>query len=73
MSVEEKIAALEEIMDLDEGSLNEESVLEEYEEWDSLSKLSLVAFAKRKFDIVLSTEKMKTFVTVKDICDTLKE
>lgn len=73
MSVEEKIAALEEIMDLDEGSLNEESVLDEYEEWDSLSKLSLVAFAKRKFDIVLSTEKMNAFVTVKDICDTLEE
>lgn len=73
MSVEEKIAALEEIMDLDEGSLNEESVLEEFEEWDSLSKLSLIAFAKRTFGIVLSTEKIKSFVTVKDICDMLKE
>lgn len=71
MSVEEKIAELEEIMDLDEGSLKEESVLEEFEEWDSLSKLSLIAFAKRKFGIVLSTEKIKGFVTVGDICDAL--
>lgn len=73
MSLEEKIANLEEIMDLDEGSLEVESVLGEYAEWDSLSKLSLIAFAKSKFGIVLSTEKLKSFVTVGDICNALKK
>lgn len=73
MSVQEKITELEEIMDLEEGSLKEESILEEYEEWDSLSKLSLIAFAKRRFGIVLSTEQIKMFVTVGDICSALKE
>ena len=34
MSNEEKIALMEEIMDLDEGELRLESVLSEYEEWD---------------------------------------
>lgn len=72
MSVEEKIAELEEIMDLDEGSLKEDSMLEDFEEWDSLSKLSLIAFAKREFGIILSTEKIKAFVTVGDICNELK-
>lgn len=37
MSLKEKITMLEELMDLDEGTLNASSVLEEYEEWDSLS------------------------------------
>lgn len=71
MSVEEKIAELEEIMDLDEGSLSQDSVLADFDEWDSLSKLSLIAFAKRKFGMVISTELMKSFVTVKDVCDAL--
>lgn len=73
MSVEEKIAELEEIMDLDEGSLSLESVLDEFEEWDSLSKLSLIAFAKQKFGITLSPAVIKTFVTVKDVCDALNK
>lgn len=73
MSMEELIAELEEIMDAEEGSFTLETVLEDIEEWDSLSKLSLAAFAKQKFDLVLSTEKIKSFVTIKDICDTLNE
>ena len=38
MSLEEKIALLEEIMDLDEGTLEADSLLDDFEEWDSLSK-----------------------------------
>ena len=49
MSLEEKITMLEELMDLDEGTLTASSVLEEFEEWDSLSKLSLMAAAKKEF------------------------
>lgn len=68
----EKIAMLEEAMDLDEGTLNLDSVLEDFEEWDSLSKLSLLAFAKKDFGISLSADDIKNFVTVKDVCDFLK-
>lgn len=69
MKVEEKIALLEETMELDEGELTLDSVLADYEEWDSLSKLSLMALAKQKFNKILTTETLKSFVTVKDICD----
>lgn len=71
MSTDEKISMLEEIMDLDEGTLCLDSVLEDFEEWDSLSKLSLIAAAKKDFGIVLGTEKIAAFSTVKDICDFL--
>lgn len=71
MTNEEKIAMLEEIMDLDEGTLSNESVLADFEEWDSLSKLSLVAEAKRKFGLVLTTDEMMKFETVKDVCEFL--
>lgn len=69
MKVEEKIALLEETMELDEGELTLDAVLADYEEWDSLSKLSLMALAKQKFNKILTTETLKSFVTVKDICD----
>lgn len=72
MTMEEKIELLEEIMDVDEGTLSPDTVLEEVEEWDSLSKLSLIATAKREFGIVLKAELLRTFVTVQDICDFLK-
>lgn len=72
MTNEEKITILEEAMDLDEGTLDLNSVLADFEEWDSLSKLSLLAFAKKEFGISLSAEDIKSFVTVKDICDILK-
>lgn len=72
MTIEEKIAMLEDVMDLDEGELNLDSVLAEFEEWDSLSKLSLIAMAKQDFGLVLTTDVIRTFDTVKDICDYLK-
>lgn len=72
MSKEEKIELLEELMDLDEGSLNENSVLADFEEWDSLSKLSLIATAKQKFELVLQPSTIRSFVTVQNICDYLK-
>lgn len=71
MSMQEKLKVLEEIMDLEEGTLKEDTVLEEIEEWDSLSKLSLIAIAKKQFNLVLNTQKLKEFVTVSDICDFL--
>ena len=72
MSNEEKIALIEEIMDLDEGSLTMDSVLQEFEEWDSLIKLSLIAEAKQEFGVVLNTDMIQQFVTVRDICDCLQ-
>lgn len=72
MTIEEKIAMLEDVMDLDEGELKLNSVLAEFEEWDSLSKLSLIAMAKQDFGLVLTTDVIRTFDTVKDICDYFK-
>ncbi len=71
MSLEEKIAMLEELMDLDEGTLEVSSELEEIEEWDSLSKLSLMAAAKKEFGKKLTVDEMNEFKTVQDICDYL--
>ena len=71
MTVEEKIELIEELMDLEEGTLQLDSVLDDFEEWDSLSKLSIMAEAKKKFGKKLTVDEIKAFVTVQDICDYL--
>jgi acyl carrier protein, putative len=72
MTTEEKIAMLEDIMDIDEGTLKLSSVLDNIEEWDSLSKLSLIVEAKQQFGLILKAETIRNFKTVQDICDYLK-
>lgn len=69
MTLEEKIAFLEEVMDLDEGDLKLDVSLDELEEWDSLSVLTLISEMKKRFDISLSTQQIREFKSVADICD----
>lgn len=68
MSLQEKIELLEEIMDVEEGTLTVNTILDEVEEWDSLSTLSLTAEMKKRFELKLTTEKIKSFKTVGDVC-----
>ncbi len=67
MTKEEKIAMLEEIMDLDEGSLSENDQLDDIEEWDSLSVLTLISELKKRYNITLLPEQIKDFKIVQDI------
>lgn len=64
----EKITLLEELMELEEGDLTKDSVLEEIEEWDSLTKLSLMAAVKKQFGKSLTVSELREFKTVGDIC-----
>ena len=47
--MKELLEMLEEIMDIKEDTLETTTVLSELEEWDSLSKLSLMAEAKKNY------------------------
>ncbi len=69
MEIQEKLELLEEIMDVDEGSLSVEMELEDIEEWDSLSSLALTVEVLKRFGVKLTTEMVKGFKTVQDICD----
>ena len=74
MDLKEKLEYLEEIMDYeDEGNLKADMLLEDIEEWDSLSSLSLTVEVKKKYGNNLTTEEIKAFKTVQDICDYLEK
>lgn len=67
MTEMEKIAKIEEIMDLDEGSLNADSVLEDFDEWDSITALSIIAMMDETFGKTVTGAQVKGFKTVGDI------
>ena len=72
MELKEKMELLEEIMDVEEGTLTPESELAEVDERDSLSKLALMAEVKKRVNRRLSTEEILNFKTVQDIIDYLQ-
>ena len=72
MELQEILELLEEVMDIEEGLLAPESELAEVDEWDSLSKLALMAEVKKRVNRRLSTEEILSFKTVQDIIDYLQ-
>lgn len=71
MDVQEKIALIEDALDLDEGTLTVDTVLEDVEEYDSMAKLSIIVLADDEFDKKLTSDVVKGFVTVGDIVEAL--
>ncbi|MCH5213843.1 MAG: acyl carrier protein [Muribaculaceae bacterium] len=69
MTQQEKIYLLEDLFELEEGTLKLETSLEDIETYDSMSKLSLIVMFDDEFDKKLTGEKIQTFKTVKDILD----
>ena len=68
MTIQEKIEFLEEIMDVEEGTLTVDTVLEQVNEWDSLSALSLTLEMKKNYGLELTSEIIKGFKTIGDVC-----
>lgn len=73
MTLEEKLAALEEIMELDEGTLKPDMELDDIDEWDSLSALSYVVMMQDEFGRKMRGAEIRAFETVQDILDTMEK
>ena len=67
MTDAEKIAMLEETLDLEEGSLSVDTLLEDVDEYDSMAKLSLIVMFDEEFGKKMDGETIKGFKTVSDI------
>lgn len=69
MTNEEKIAMLEDVLELDGGTLKSETELSSIEEYDSMAKLSLIVMMDDEFGKKLTGEQIFKFKTVQDILD----
>lgn len=67
MTEREKLALLEDMLEIEEGELSLEQLLEDIDEYDSMAKLSLIVLMEDEFEVKLTGEVIKGFVTVGDI------
>jgi len=67
MTQEQKIALLEEMLELDNGSLSPEIELSSIDEYDSMAKLSLIVLMDEECNKKLTGEQIREFKTVADI------
>ena len=69
MNLQEKLALIEEVLDVETGSLTPETLLAEVVEWDSIAALSLVVMLDEKFEKTVSGVQIKALASVNDILD----
>ena len=69
MTRQEKIGLLEEMLEIEKGTLEESTLLSDIDEWDSMAALSLIVLMDENFGKKLTGAQIKNFKTFKDILD----
>lgn len=69
METSKKLELLAELFDLEAGSFTPETILDNIEEYDSMSKLSLIVMMDEEFGKKLTGEQILKFISVQDILD----
>lgn len=72
MTNKEKLQLLEEIMDLEEGTLREDMLLSDIDEWDSISLLSFMAMMDDEFSKVVKGKDIKEKKYVSELLEMMK-
>ncbi|MDE6625537.1 MAG: acyl carrier protein [Lachnospiraceae bacterium] len=73
MSDMEKLALLEEALELDEGTLDASQVLSDMDNFGSMEKLSLIVLFEDEFGKVITGDDVNKFTTIQDILDAMDE
>lgn len=69
MNIQEKMKLIAETLDVDITSINENTVLNDLDEWDSMSRLSVIVMMDDEFGKTISGSDVRNFKTIKDILD----
>lgn len=72
MTKQEKLEKLAEIMDLEVEEIDENGVLADIDEWDSVASLSFIAMMDEEFGKAVKGAEIKQFVTVQDVLDAME-
>lgn len=72
MTIKEKLNQLEELLDIQKDTLNEEIVLDQISEWDSMAVIAIIAMFDDSFGKIITSEKVKGFRTVKEIINEME-
>lgn len=72
MTIEEKLALLEETLEMEEGTLSADMDLDDVDEYDSMTKLSIIVMMEDEFGVKLTSDMVRGFNKVQDILDLMK-
>lgn len=68
MKKKDFLVDLEEVLQR-EDSCKENDILDEYEEWDSLAKMALIAYYSKNFNLELTLGSFKDLKTANDLIE----
>ena len=63
------IEALQEALEMEDQQINFEDNFRDYDTWDSLSRLSLIAVLDDEFEVQIEDAQFEKLITVKDLYD----
>lgn len=69
MTLEEKKELLADLFEVETNEISSEILLEDFEAWDSMSKLSLIVLMDDECNKKLTGEQIREFKTLGDILD----
>jgi acyl carrier protein len=72
MNREDILKQIEEVLEMNEGTLSMDANLADVDEYDSMAKLSLIVMADDEFSKKLTAEQLNDFKTVSDIVNFLE-
>ena len=65
------IALLADILEMEANEIKLQDKFREYEKWDSLSYLSVIAMRDEEFDVQIETNEFKTLITIQNLVDAI--
>ena len=72
MNVEEKMTLLEELFEVEPGELSEKMILEDFEEWDSMLRMSLIVLMEDIFGKKVTRKEVMEYKTIGDIMSAME-
>ena len=69
MDKEEILSLIENCMDVEESTLSMDAVLSDFEEWDSLTVLAIIAAVDERYNRHLTGEDLKRVKTVSELVE----
>ena len=73
MNKKDFLSKLDDLLELDSGTITGDEVLQDIEEWDSLTLLEFIALVDKEFGVTLSPENIKKAQTVNDLVNLLED
>mgnify|MGYP000902063589 FL=1 len=73
MDMNEFIEKIKEVLEIEDREVNESDLFRDYDEWDSLAYLSVIAFLDEEYEIQMEEAEFNTLKTIEDLYNVTKK